>query len=73
LSVTVSTIVLEPPDVYVWVVVAPVPLAVPSPQFHEYASTVPSGSFEVVPLTVTVRFDTVTVKAASGPTLTGTA
>ena len=46
--------------------VAPEPLAVPSPQFHEYDATVPSASVELEPLTETARLVSVWVKAAVG-------
>ena len=51
--------------------VTPEPLAVPSPQFHEYDAMVPSGSVEVDPLTDIARYVSVCVKAAVGAWLAG--
>jgi hypothetical protein len=55
LSVTVNVIVLDPAVAYVCVAVTPVPLAVPSPQFHAYDDIVPSGSDDAAALTATLR------------------
>ncbi len=66
LSVTVSVTVYVPALAYAWVAVAPAPAEVPSPQSQRYEATVPSGSLEAVPSTLTVAPETVAVNAALG-------
>jgi hypothetical protein len=46
--------------------VAPLPAAVPSPQFHEYDTTAPSGSEDPDASTATARSVAEAVKAAVG-------
>src|SRR6266566_5473238 len=53
LSVTVSVAVYWPATPYAWAAIRPLPVP-PSPKFQTYEAIVPSGSYEDVPLNVTV-------------------